>query len=102
MSKVTVSKMEIHHNNKLQKNVAFEFYAPSAKEVGVAGMFNNWDASKALLKKGSDGKWQGSLQLRPGRYEYRYLVDGNWENDQRPVKCVPNAFGTWNCVVEVS
>ena len=89
-------------NNKLEKTISFEFYAPSARQVRLAGTFNNWDPSKSVLKKGSDGKWQLVLQLKPGRYEYRYQVDGNWENDQRPVKCVPNTFGTWNCVVEVS
>ena len=89
-------------NNKLIQNISFEFYAPSAKAVKLAGTFNQWDPSKTILKKGPNGTWQTSIPLKSGRYEYRYQVDGNWENDQRPVKCVPNAFGTWNCVVEVS
>lgn len=89
-------------NNKLEKSVLFEFYSPSAEEVRVAGTFNNWDASKHRLKKDSSGYWRLTLKLNVGRYEYRYLVDGNWENDQRPGACVPNAFGTWNCIVEVS
>ena len=88
--------------NKLEQTVLFEFYAPQARTVRLAGDFNDWDPSKCFLRKGSDGKWQISLQLKPGCYEYRYQVDGNWENDQRPVKCVPNAFGGWNCVVEVN
>ena len=87
--------------NKLEKNISFEFYAPAAQSVSLAGEFNNWDFSKCFLKKSSDGKWQTVLKLQPGRYEYRYLVDGHWENDQRAVKCVPNAFGTWNCIIEV-
>ena len=88
--------------NKLEKDVSFEFYAPQAEEVQLAGDFNSWNASKCFLKKGPDGKWRATLKLKPGAYEYRYQVDGNWANDQRPVKCVPNAFGTWNCVVEVN
>ncbi len=88
--------------NKLEKDVLFEFYAPLAQDVRLAGTFNNWDASKHRLKKDSDGRWHLTLKLKTGRYEYRYMVDGNWENDQRPGACVPNAFGTWNCVVEVS
>ena len=89
-------------SNSLEKDVLFEFYASEAKEVMLAGDFNGWDASACVLKKNASGKWQRTLKLKPGRYEYRYRVDGNWQNDQRPVKCVPNAFGTWNCVVEVS
>lgn len=86
----------------LERSISFEFYAPQAKVVRLAGDFNDWNPSKCLLKKGLDGKWQITLQLKPGRYEYRYQVDGNWQNDQRPVKCVPNAFGSWNCVAEVN
>ena len=88
--------------NKLEKDFLFEFYAPLAEDVRLAGTFNGWDASKHRLRKDPDGKWHLTLKLKPGRYEYRYLVDGNWENDQRPVACVPNAFGTWNCVVEIA
>ena len=89
-------------SNNLGKDTLFEFYAPLAQDVRLAGSFNNWDASKHRLRKDSDGRWHLALKLKPGHYEYRYLVDGNWENDQRPVACVPNAFGTWNCAVEVS
>lgn len=83
------------------KAVSFEFYAPLAQSVSIAGTFNQWNSSKNPLKKTNDGKWQGSVQLKPGRYEYRFFVDGHWENDQRPVKCVPNTFGTWNCILEI-
>ena len=88
--------------NKIEKDVLFEFYAPAAEDVRLAGTFNHWDPSKHRLRKESNGRWHLTLKLKLGRYEYRYLVDGNWENDQRPVGCVPNAFGTWNCVVEVA
>lgn len=88
--------------DKSEKGVAFEFYAPLAGEVRVAGSFDNWDPSKYLLRKDATGNWRLTIVLKPGRYEYRYLVDGNWENDQRPVACIPNTFGTWNCVVEVT
>jgi len=83
------------------EKITFEFFAPEAKKVQIAGDFNNWDPEKSPLKKGSDDKWRITLQLKPGRYEYRYSVDGNWQNDQRSVECVPNVFGTWNCVVTV-
>ncbi len=83
------------------KKIAFEYYAPLAKKVELAGSFNSWDPKKAVLERDGKGTWKIALALKPGRYEYRYRVDGNWQNDQRPVECVPNAFGTWNCVVQV-
>ena len=84
-----------------RKKSIFEHYAPLAREVCVAGTFNDWNREVSPLKKGRDGKWKAELSLPPGRYEYRYVVDGAWENDQRPVPCVPNAFGSWNCVITV-
>lgn len=84
------------------RKLIFEYYAPSAQKVQVAGTFNHWNQEGHLLKRERNGKWRLQLELPPGRYEYRYLVDGVWENDQRPVECIPNAFGSWNCVVTVS
>ena len=85
----------------LTKKVIFEYYAPLARMVQVAGTFNDWNPQASPLKKDKTGKWRTELSLSPGRYEYRYFVDGVWENDQRPVECVPNTFGSWNSVVTV-
>ncbi len=88
--------------SKLGKKVRFEYYAPHAKQVQLVGTLNQWDSKATALKKDRQGKWRVDLNLSAGRYEYRYLVDGSWENDQRPVECVPNVFGSWNCVLKVS
>ncbi|MCB9799559.1 MAG: isoamylase early set domain-containing protein [Candidatus Omnitrophica bacterium] len=85
----------------LKKKVVFEYCAASAESVSVAGTFNDWDDHRHVLKRKGEGLWQLTLQLEPGLYEYRYFVDGVWQNDQRPVECIPNAFGTWNCVLKV-
>jgi len=82
----------------LTKKVQFEFLAPEAQEVFLAGDFNNWDASANLMKKDKKGIWKTALSLKPGRYEYRFLVDGNWENDPSGCDCVPNEFESQNCV----
>ncbi len=99
MTRVQLTKAK--PKNNLERSINFEYYAPQAKNVFVAGDFNRWDTTKCRLNRSADGWWRTQLQLKAGRYEYRYLVDGDWENDQRPVECVPNAFGAWNCVVEV-
>ena len=84
------------------KKVTFEYFAPQAKKVQLAGDFNGWNAQKTDLKKGKNGKWDATLNLSPGRYQYRFCVDDNWQNDQKPVECIPNPYGTWNCVIEVA
>ena len=89
-------------NQKLKpQNVNFEFYAPAAKKIFLVGSFNDWNERAHPLKKVKDGRWAAAIQLKPGCYEYRFLVDGIWESDQKPVESVPNAFGSWNCVVTV-
>ena len=80
------------------KKVQFEFSAPEVREVFITGEFNNWDGRANPLKKEKNGMWKLTLPLMPGRYEYRFLTDGNWENDRSCSGCVPNKFGSVNCV----
>ncbi len=82
----------------LTKKVQFEFPAPEALEVYLAGDFNNWDSSANPMKKDKKGIWKTTVSLKPGTYEYRFLKDGNWENDPACCDCVPNEFGSQNCV----
>ncbi len=84
-----------------QKKIMFEYYAPEAENVELAASFNGWDPSKTPLKKDKGGKWKRELNLPSGRHEYRFRVDGGWQNDQRPVECIPNPFGSWNCILEI-
>ncbi|MDD5671311.1 MAG: isoamylase early set domain-containing protein [Candidatus Omnitrophica bacterium] len=101
MKAKTYKSAETNNLGKKGGATSFVYYAPQADKVSIVGNFNNWNTTKTPLKKASKGNWKVELKLAPGRYEYRYLVDGTWQNDQRPVECVPNSFGSWNCVIEV-
>jgi len=81
--------------------VQFKLYAPQAKKVTLAGSFNNWDTRSLSAKKDSRGNWIAKASLKAGRYEYKFFVDGSWMNDPSCSRCVPNSFGTHNCVLEV-
>ena len=59
----------------------FELFAPEAKNVFLVGDFNNWDIHLHPMKNDSEGMWKISIDLMPGVYEYRYLVDGKWKSD---------------------
>ncbi len=85
----------------LSRKVGFEFAAPDAKEVNLVGSFNNRNISETPMKKDQNGVWKRSLSLEAGIYEYRFFVDGNWEDDPSCSSCVPNEFGTKNCVRSV-
>jgi len=80
------------------KKIKFEFLAPEAKEVYLAGDFNNWNIGTHPMKKYKDGRWKTILPLEPGKYEYRFFIDGRWENDPACSCCIPNEFGSQNCV----
>ncbi|MBI3999625.1 MAG: isoamylase early set domain-containing protein [Candidatus Omnitrophica bacterium] len=83
------------------QKISFEYHAPSAQTAFLAGTFNNWSQETLPLKKDKDGRWTTTLPLAPGRYEYLYFVDGAWQCDPKSKECVPNPFGSWNCVVNV-
>lgn len=79
----------------------FKFFAPKAKRVSLAGSFNNWDTKAFTAKKDSKGNWAVKVNLKPGRHEYKFCVDGSWVNDPRCPSLVGNPFGTQNSIIEV-
>ncbi len=81
--------------------VELTFRAPEAKKVCIAGKFNAWNTSSTPMIKGKDGTWRIKLKLSPGKYEYKYFVDGAWASDLKCPELVPNPFGTNNCVISV-
>lgn len=85
----------------MAKSTEFRLYAPQAKRVNLAGSFNNWDTKRTTARKDLKGNWVIKVSLKPGRYEYKFLVDGNWVNDPNCGNCVPNGLGTQNCTMEV-
>ncbi len=82
--------------------------APSAQAVFVTGTFSDWEPDAIPLLRGDDGEWSVALDLAPGRYEFKFVVDGVWccepgRGDEDPSgECVPNSFGTMNRVLEVA
>jgi len=84
-----------------EQKVEFSFYAPNAKEVCLAGEFNNWNSNSLPMKQNKQGMWKLKITLPPGRYEYKMYVDGYWVHDIPDTELVPNPFGTHNCVIYV-
>ncbi len=90
---------------KTKKRVTFKLHAPEAREVNLAGDFNNWDTASLPLKrddKKNDGTWQRAAYLLPGSHEYRFIVDGSWCDDPQCAEKSGNKFGTYNSVIRVS
>ena len=77
--------------------------AKSASRVSIAGDFNDWDPGSHPMKKLKSGEHTITLELEPGRdYQFRYVVDENWENDPKADKYVPSSVsGVENSVVSL-
>jgi 1,4-alpha-glucan branching enzyme len=80
------------------KQAEFSFLASEAQRVSIGGSFNQWNPSSDPLKRDEKGIWKISLPLSPGQYEYRFFVDGEWQDDPKCPTHIENPFGTLNCV----
>lgn len=83
------------------RRITFKLEASEAKEAILAGDFNSWDLEKHTMKKDNKGRWTKIVTLAPGRYEYKFLVDGQWQNDPNNDQIVANSFGTLNNILTV-
>jgi 1,4-alpha-glucan branching enzyme len=95
--------------SKGTETTVFRCRAPEAQTVFLAGSFNQWNAGATPMAKDAEGNWSVAVDLKPGRYEFKFVVDGAWccePGHDTPhhdcTNCVPNPFGTVNHVVEVA
>ena len=84
------------------RRVSLELTTPGAKKVCVAGSFNGWTPEKTPLEPAGNGRWVGDLTVDPGKYEYLFVVDGQWLPDPNAKESVQNPFGGKNSVLVVS
>lgn len=82
--------------------VVFVFRSAPARTVALAGDFNDWSVTaNPMAYDAAEGCWTVTLELAPGRYEYKFLVDGrSWWNDPNAPK-VPNVWGSENSYLDV-
>ncbi|MED6176602.1 Protein PTST 2, chloroplastic, variant 2 [Stylosanthes scabra] len=60
-------------------------WANPASQVYLAGSFDGW-FSQIKMEKSNTGIFSVSLQLYPGKYEIKFVVDGEWRVDPlRPI-----------------
>lgn len=76
--------------------------APDATEVFLLGDFNKWSPKTHRMRQEYNGTWSKILMLPAGRYEYKFLVDGEWQEDPEASLACVNCFGSRNSVMLVS
>ena len=90
----------------------FRYKAAAARQVNVAGEFNNWLGTAnggrvdpnldPMRDPDGDGIWEITLPLPPGRYQYKYLVDQvDWQEDPGNPESTEDGFGGKNSILVV-
>ena len=99
----TAAKLSEYYGVSLMNDaVVFVTLYPRANSVQIAGDFNNWQPDKTPMQKvGESGVWQTEVNLPTGRYRYRLVVDGQWQQDPYNELTELNPFGGFNSVLEI-
>jgi hypothetical protein len=96
----TAQRVELPPPN-LKGNTMFRLkgYA-DANIVALAGSFNDWNQSQIICAREPDA-WVCRVDLKPGTYTYKFIVDGNWVLDPVNTNTIEDAAGNVNSVIEV-
>ncbi len=88
--------------SQMSDAVVFVTLYPRAKNVQIAADFNNWQPIQTPMEKvGGSGVWQTKIKLPQGKYRYRLVVDGQWQQDPYNHRTEVNPFGEYNSILEV-
>ena len=88
-------------NKRKLRKVKFSFESADAREVFLLGDFNNWDPRAHPMKNDGNGRWNRTIVVPTGKYEYKFLADGKWLPDPCNDQRCPNCFGSDNSVLEL-
>jgi chromosome partitioning protein len=84
------------------KEVTFAMESSVAKDIHVAGDFNEWKINdESRLARGENGCWEKRVRLPHGRYRYKFVVDGEWKVDSNNLAREINAFGSFDSIMEI-
>ena len=108
-------KKRLSPPHKIESGILFQYDAPSARQVNLAGNFpdNEWlkygnqfdlmlDDGKNGDRFAGDGIWSIVKSLSSGRYEYKFVVDRNsWIEDPNALDNTDDGYGGKNSVLIV-
>lgn len=77
--------------------------AEAAQRVAIAGDFNSWQPERTPMKLNDQlGVWQTCVELAPGRYRYRLVLDDRWVTDPHNDQTETDPQGETNNIIEVA
>ena len=110
---LTFIKKRLLPPHEIDEGILFQYDAPSARHVNLAGNFpdNEWlkhgdkvdmmyDDGKNGDRIAKDGIWSIVKVLPSGRYEYKFVVDRNtWIEDPNALESIDDGYGSKNSVL---
>ncbi|OQW63105.1 MAG: hypothetical protein BVN29_17815 [Nitrospira sp. ST-bin5] len=95
--------MAANTNREFKVFVRLVLLQPGAQSVSVAGDFNGWNPEQTKLERSEGGMWTATIPLKPGRYQYMFVIDGKqWIADPLADEASGDGFGSENAVLDVS
>ncbi len=90
------------HNELSNKiKTRFLYHSETANNVSVAGTFNNWTGGRDTLHYDGKGNWITDLELKPGYYQYKLVVDGVWIPDPGNEWKINDGGDNFNSILKV-
>jgi hypothetical protein len=86
---------------KTEGGMKFSYFDPDAAAVSLAGSFNGWSTTATPMTKDKAGYWSVVMDLAPGKYEYKFVVDGTWTTDSENPSTKPDPYGGMNSLLEI-
>ncbi|MES2275813.1 MAG: hypothetical protein V4592_07315 [Bacteroidota bacterium] len=76
------------------------FFVPGnakAKRVILSGSFNDWSTGKGVMTR-TDSGWVSDIKLEPGKYAYKFIINGNWTIDENNRLTQDDGVGNTNSI----
>jgi chromosome partitioning protein len=83
------------------QKVALRLFGYASRDVQIAGDFNDWTPDRGVITRAVGDDVEKILMLAPGTYQYRYIVDGVWQEDPSNPEQVSNFSGGFNSILHV-
>jgi 1,4-alpha-glucan branching enzyme len=87
----------------VEGGAVFRFQDKDAKFVYLVGDFNLWNPkADPMADENGDGQWTLFYPLQPGRYAYKFVVDGRkWVADPTNPVDEPDGFDGTNSILVI-
>lgn len=92
------TRLSQHH---ARQQMVLHLFGYENRKVQLAGDFNDWTPDQGVITRIVDGVVEKIVMLMPGTYQYRYIVDGIWQEDPSNPEVVPNHSGGFNSILHV-